>query len=272
MLLANLESMRNAFFFLASISSLFIACSGQVAPGGAASSSSALGCARTTARLTISASGDFAPTASDGGMGTSGPRNIETTMGTLTSVSPTTFTLDTCSPRADCAGKSAVFEVSGGGVDLSPIATARGGFVQVDLMRSSTMFGTVSWIMVKTVDAWGDVPSAKVPPPPGTMLLAAAEGTTGGFDSAPFTIDRVPLHCGPDSDTEGHLVGQINGSYLLRFKDKSTKESIDVTMGETKLLGRGWQGLTLHNLRSYQSAGLDDDWNWAFWAVVEPGI
>lgn len=205
-------------------------------------------CARTSDRLTISATGRNTLGCSlgprDGGV--PGPLT-----GQIVRVDATSFDLDTCPPTADCVPLVTTFKVSAPGLDLRALVDK--SYVEVTYTEQF-FFGCTTSIVVRSVDAWTGVKNpADVG---GKLYLAAGDGHD---PTLPFAVEKVRLHCLAEG-TPSCGGSAVPDHYAYRFAGTTS-----VAMGETASFAAAGQTFTARNLRAFYLGDCDAYWDYAFW-------
>jgi hypothetical protein len=170
------------------------------------------------------------------------------------------WTIDTCSPAADCIPSYAKITASAPELFVYlPIGTYVR--VRVDVEQP---WGCTQMIQIDNMSSWDGFPN---PAWSGDfMWLAGADGTSETFAEAPFSISPIaqgcypnePPGCGPHED------------YQLQFSDAvSPAMSVVVPMGQTTFLNGAKEYWTIRNLRSFESGNCDDYWNWGYWVMPQ---
>jgi hypothetical protein len=244
--------------------------------GGAGAS-----CKRTNDFATISvASGggnaiDCNHVPTDGGFPASTSGTLE---GSVTSVTASSFTINTCPPNANCVDLR-TFKVSAPGLQVT---VPKSAFVRVDYSFSQSYWCTQS-LEVDSLPSWGGVAN-----PTGmgaVMLLAVVDGAFGGSipegsagdASAPsgsvYTVRIQALGCDADAGTGCGTVKP--DEYALDFAPSAApSRSVRVLMGQTLgidlLQTQGPNNWHVRNLRSYQTGACDDYGNFAWFLAWQP--
>lgn len=170
------------------------------------------------------------------------------------------WTLDTCSPAADCIPQYAKLSV--GAPDLfAYLPTGTYVRVRVDVQIP---WGCSQMIEIDNISQWDGMPN---PVMGGDFLwLAAADGAAQAFDGAPFGIESIPLGCYPN---EQPGCGK-HEDYQLRFTDaQNAANAVVVPMGQLGYLGTAAEYWSIKNLRSFETGMCDDYWNWAYWVSAQ---
>jgi hypothetical protein len=110
------------------------------------------------------------------------------------------------------------------------------------------------------------------------LWLWAVDPSTDGDVAGLFQVKTQELLCNPSPGTTHPCGGGAPppDDYAFRFSATSGGAQVTLATGQsgtlTVLTSAGQaQHLTVHNLRSYQTALCDDYWNWAWWAASQPG-
>lgn len=175
------------------------------------------------------------------------------------------FTLDACSPAADCMPIQYDLTLASPGLHADiPV----GSFVEVSV-HLARPWGCEHAIQIRNVASWDGYPNPVHEDD--RIWLVAADGSIHTFADTPFTVERKqlgcpgePNGCGPvPVDTYSLLFGLGAETFELHQGEVTT-----VTLPSTPTL----QYLDLHNLRSFQPAPCDNDWNWGYLAVQNMGV
>jgi hypothetical protein len=170
------------------------------------------------------------------------------------------WTLDLCSPAADCLPEYAKLGVAA--ADLY-VYLPVGGYVRVRADVEQP-WGCTQMLQIDNISSWDGSPN---PVAKGDFLwLAAADGTPTAFEGAPFTVTQIaqgcypnePPGCGPHED------------YTLLFADaKNSGKSAVVAMGQLGYLETSSEYWSIRNLRSFETGNCDDYWNWGYWLAPQ---
>lgn len=179
-------------------------------------------------------------------------------------VSGNTLTLDACSPAADCMPMLHTLEFSAPGLtSYIPV----GAYVEVSV-HVAAPWGCEHSLQIRNLPSWDGYPNSAYQDD--RVWVVASDGSTYTFADTPFTIEREqlgcpgePYGCGPlPVDTYALVFGLGAGNHTLQQGEGTTVALPTATP----------QYLDLHNLRSYQPALCDDDWNWGYFAVRNLGV
>ena len=198
------------------------------------------------------------------------PPKVTSVIGTLMNADSTSFTLDTCSPAADCMPSLVTFTIGAPDLDLRILGEAKGGFVAVDLVMY-VEGGCRQAIAVRTIDTWAGGASPKTVVPFGTLMFAGTDRfLDGGIASLGFSGKQVPLGCFSSPAS----CGVTHDIFALDFAT-SDGPRLTLYMGDSGQLGYGWSGHVFRDLRSHSTDPGPDcvsDWDTAWYALVQPGI
>jgi hypothetical protein len=191
-----------------------------------------------------------------------GPMLLE---GIVTTVSGTTFTVDSCAPNADCLpGTLTTFEVSAPGLELALVAKMA---VRVEYSFTA-IFGCQQSLEVTTLSTWGGLSSGW---PDGALVLAIVDGGTT-FNDSPYIVGRVALGCAIDAGRG--CGGPVPDEYALAFAPSGAlSRATRAYMGQTiltQLEAPPGFAVIARNLRSYQTTLCDDYWNFAYYLALAP--
>ena len=171
--------------------------------------------------------------------------------------------VDTCSPLTDCVPTYPRLTLAD---SAPPNPVPAGALVRVHVLVEHP-FGCAERLLVTNLASWGGLDNGVRQDE--IVWLAAADGVETTLDEAPFTVEKVALHCAVES-------GQ---SYLLRFRlrDASLGDpGVDLGMGVEALwtpAGKApLESWRVRNLRSYESGAQDDYWGYGYWLVQQPGL
>jgi hypothetical protein len=186
--------------------------------------------------------------------------------GRVTAVSATELSVDTCDAGAGCSSTVYQFSVQAPGLAVT-VPVGRRVSVWWWLFNGGWSCGRVLAISdAAAVDA-GNGTSAP-------LWLAGSDSVVQQPLPVPFTVARRELFCNPSSSvTQGCGGNDVPpDDYAFMFTPRSGDASLALATGESGTLalpvGSGaLQHLAIHNLRSYQTMGCDDYWNWAWWAT-----
>lgn len=182
--------------------------------------------------------------------------------GVVTASGPTTLTIDTCPPNADCDIASVYeFSIQSPGFAMNVVP---GTFIQIDV-QIDFPWGCSNTIMARNLPTWEGLPSPGGGIP--SLLFEASDGASQALDGSPFTLSTTALGCHPDSEPG---CGQEDE---YRF-DLHGVADTSAYQGETKYFdvqeAGGITTLQFRNLRSFETGWCDDYWNWAYWVVPAP--
>jgi hypothetical protein len=194
--------------------------------------------------------------------------------GVVTSVSPTSFSVNTCPSPADCVAPSiTTFQVSATRLDGTSLteAISEGSFVHVEYYVGR-FFSCQMSLEVTSLPTFQGMPNPKGAAR--TILLALVDGG-GPLANSTYTAARVKLPC--TFDTGPSCIDTNVGAYAFSFAPKdvsAARPPVELRMGETKeidLQPPGALGTVIaHNLRSYQGCGSDAFWDYAYYLVGRP--
>lgn len=180
--------------------------------------------------------------------------------GSVTALTRTGFTIDTCPPNADCTASLRTVTIDAPGLDLTTLLPV-GAFAHVQFALSCS-WGCTKDIVVTSLPSWGGLTN---PAPAGSGIYVAANDGGQLLTDAPFKASRVKLDC-PSTFIGGCGDPGEAGLYAFEFGFPNSNAEI-VTMGSTKTIAVGTGAVTVRNLRSYETGDCDDYWNWAYWVT-----
>ena len=201
--------------------------------------------------------------ASDAGFG--GPSSFSGQVsGWVTQVDASAFSLDSCASGTGCSPE--VYRLAIDPLELSTTLSL-GRQVTVSWQFSSSLWACVQALVVNDGSP-SDVASGTWP----AVWLAGVDSTVQPSMPVPFSVAPRALFCNPNPSTTQACGGAVPpDDYALVFTPVTGEPPLSLATGKTGTLALttalGLQHLTVHNLRSYQTANCDDYWNWGWWAA-----
>jgi hypothetical protein len=202
--------------------------------------------------------------ASDAGL--AGPSSLSGQVsGWIKEVDARAFSLDSCGTGTGCSPEVYGFTLDAPGLSAT---LSLGRQVTVSWQVSSIVGRACLQELVVNDGLPSDVASGMWPP----LWLAGADSTLQPSMPVPFSVAPRALFCNPNP-TGTHACGGTlpPDDYALVFTPATGEQPLSLAAGNTGTLAvttaLGLQHLTVHNLRSYQTANCDDYWNWAWWVA-----
>ncbi len=201
----------------------------------------------------------------DGGFGLPRPFSGAVS-GSVTDVAGASFGLDACAAGSGCSPEVHRFAVDTPELSL-PLPPGRQ--VTVTWMLSSIVGRACEQVLVISDGPPSDAASGAA----SALWLAGADATIEPSIALPFSVVEKALSCNPHPSATHSCGGAVPpDDYALVFAPGSGEPALSLATGATGTLALTpapglAQHLTVHNLRSYQTANCDDYWNWGWWAA-----
>ena len=135
-------------------------------------------------------------------------------------------------------------------------------------MHLSQPWGCEHALQIRNLPSWDGYPNSSYQDD--RVWLVAADGSVHTFADTPFTIQQKelgcpgePYGCGPVPPDTYSLVFAVGAETHELGQGESTTVTLPTATP---------QYLDLRNLRSYQPAICDSDWNWGYYAVQNLGV
>ena len=182
------------------------------------------------------------------------PSGFTQFVGEVVESSTAGFSVELCSPAADCAEKliNTVRYAADGLQAVVPV----GSFVDVSVSIDQP-WGCSHAISVVNMPSWDG--AANPVSVQELVWLAAADGTTAVAHSF-IGIEPVPQDC-PVPDVG---CGDLSQAFGLRFASGAANTTPVLLPGETALWELSTQQLSIKALRAFESGCPDDYWDWAY--------
>ncbi len=188
-----------------------------------------------------------------------------THVGTARSVTATSFELE-CT-EGDCAAERVAIRFEAPGLDATRSLT-EGASVRVTASLNY-FFACVTGIAVETNAPAGDAGTSAEP----GLLFSVGEGARPPTNIVTVSFDKIDCSYPWKSKSCGGVGDDEVGIYAMTARAPFLAHPLTVRMGRTaqSAISGSARVFRERNLRSYQTDGCDDYWNWAGWVAIEGG-
>ena len=185
------------------------------------------------------------------------PMTAFTHRGTARSVTAKSFELE-C-PDGDCSMQPLAVGVDAPGLDLTRSLAERAAVRIID--RAIGSFACTSGIAVEATVPTGDAGTDTEP----SLLFAVGEGASPPTDLVTISFDKIDCPYPWANKSCGAVSDDSVGIYAMTTRADFIEKPLTARMGETakSAITGSAHVLRERNLRSYQSDGCDDYWNYA---------